>query len=72
MTREEAVEKVIEEDYKLDRKMLMDFLDFTGVSKEEFWSIVDKFANQEILEKRGGHWRLKPEVVKCLIEGGEV
>ena len=28
--------------------------------------------NKEILEKRGGHWRLKPDVVKCLIEGGEV
>lgn len=72
MTREDAVEKVIEEDYKLDRKMLRDFLEYTGVSEDEFWGIVDKFANREILEKRGGNWRLKPEVVKCLREGGEI
>ena len=59
MTREEAVKVVNEEDYKLDRKMLNDFLEFTEYSEEDFWKVVDKFANREIVEKREGVWRLK-------------
>lgn len=59
MTREEAVKLVNEEDYKLDRKMLKEFLDFIEYPEEKFWQVVDKFANKEILEKRNGVWRLK-------------
>lgn len=59
MTREEAVKLVNEEDYKLDRKMLKDFIDFVGCSEDYFWKAVDKFANKEIVEKRNGTWRLK-------------
>lgn len=59
MTRKEAVKKVNEEDYKLDKKMLADFLAFTGYTEEEFWQVVDKFANKDIIEKRDGVWRLK-------------
>ena len=59
MTREEAVKLVNEEDYKLDRRMLADFLDFLDITEEYFWKVVDKFANREILEKRDGVWRLK-------------
>ena len=59
MTREEAVKLVNEEDYKLDPRMLADFLDFTGYKEEDFWKVVDKFANREIVEKRDGVWRLK-------------
>jgi len=59
MTREEAVKLVNEEDYKLDRKMLKDFIDFVGCSEDYFLEAVDKFANKEIVEKRDGVWRLK-------------
>lgn len=62
LTREEAVKLVNEEDYKLDRKMLKDFLDFIEYPEEKFWAIADKFANKEILEKRDGIWRLKEKV----------
>ena len=72
ITREEAVKEVIEEDYKLDRRMLEDFLDFTGYPKEDFWKVVDKFANKDILEKRDDVWRLKKNVEKALINGGQV
>lgn len=72
MTREEAVKKVIEEDWKLDKKMLKDFLDFTGYKEEKFWKQVDKFANRDIVEKRNGNWRLKKNVETALINGGEV
>jgi len=59
LAREEAVKLVNEEDWKLDRKMLADFLDFLEISEKHFWEVVDKFANREILEKRDGVWRLK-------------
>jgi len=72
MTREEAVKKVIEEDWKLDRRMLADFLDFTGYKEKDFWKVVDRFANREIIEKRDGNWRLKKNVEKALKTGGEV
>ena len=66
MTRDDAVEKVLSEDWKLDRRMLDDFLSYTGFSEEHFWEKVDEFANRSIVEKRDGNWRLKPEVEKLL------
>lgn len=59
MTREEALEYINNEEYKLDPKMLADFLDYTGITEKEFWDTVDKFANKDIVEKRNGVWRLK-------------
>lgn len=72
ITRKEAVQLVKEREHILDRRMLRDFLDFTGYTEEEFWRIIDKHANRDILEKRNGMWRLKPAVNKALEEGGEV
>jgi hypothetical protein len=59
MTRDESVKLVNEEDYKLDRKMLHDFLDFIEYDERDFWNVVEKFANKDIVEKRDGVWRLK-------------
>lgn len=72
MTREEAVRFIIDEEYKLDKKMLNDFLEFTEISEKEFWETVDKFVNREIVEKRNGIWRLKTNVVEALINGEKV
>ena len=70
--REEAVENIKNNEHILDQKMLDDFLSFTDITEEDFWATVDKFANKEILEKRDGDWRLKPNVVRALETGGEV
>lgn len=59
MTREEAVKLVNEEDYKLDPIMLEDFLKFIDFKEEDFWKVVDNFANKDIVEIRNGLWRLK-------------
>lgn len=72
ISREEAVELVKEREHILDPRMLADFCDFIGYTEEQFWQVVDKFANREILEKRDGVWRLKPAVVRALEDGGEV
>ncbi len=72
ISREEAVEAVKKNEHILDPRMLKDFLGFTGYTEAEFWHIVDRFANRDILEKKSGLWRLKPAVVKALEIGGEV
>jgi hypothetical protein len=72
MTRKEAVEKVISEDWKLDRRMLTDFLNFINYKETDFWKVVDKFANKDIVEKRDGVWRLKKNVEEALRTGSEV
>jgi N-acetyl sugar amidotransferase len=72
MQRDEAVKKVLEEDWKLDKRMLHDFLDFIDYAEEDFWKIVDKFANINIVEKRDNVWRLKKDVEEALINAGEV
>jgi len=72
MTRKEAVKYVLENEHKLDRKMLADFLAFIGYTDEQFWKVVDRFANRDIVEKRDGQWRLKKNVEEALRNGGVV
>ena len=72
LTREEAARLVQEREHILDRKMLEDFLNFTGYTDKYFWQIVDRFVNHDILEKKGCLWQLKPSVVEGLKKGGDV
>ena len=61
MSREEAIKIVNEHDWKLDPKMLKNFCEYIGIRESQFWVIIDKFANREILEKQDGVWRLKKD-----------
>ena len=72
MTRKEAVDYVLENEHKLDRKMLADFLNFIDYPEEDFWKVVDKFANKDIVEKRNGVWRLRKNVEEALRNGEAV
>jgi len=72
ISRKTAVELVKKSEHILDQRMLEDFLQFIDMTKKQFWATVDKFANREILEKRQGMWRLKPEVIRALEKGGSV
>ena len=72
ISRKKAVELVKKNEHVLDPKMLKDFVGFVGITERQFWAVVDKFANKQILEKRGGTWRLKSSVVKALETGNIV
>lgn len=61
ITREKGKRLIREHDHKLDRKILEDFLQFTGYTEDEFWKIVEKFWNKNLFEKNNGNWRLKEE-----------
>ena len=66
LNKEEAKRLIMENDHKLDRKALDDFLNFTGYTHKEFWDIVEKFWNKDIFEKIDGVWQLKDPVYKGL------
>ena len=62
ITREKAIQLVKEHDHKLDSRMLEDFVRFIGITKEEFWNIVEKFWNKDIFHKVNGKWELKDPI----------
>ncbi len=62
ISREEAVKIANEHEYKLDPKMLKDFLDFIGITEKYFWQVVEKYVNRDLVEKRDGVWRLKEPI----------
>lgn len=64
ITREEGVKFVKENDHLLDKRMLKDWLDFTGYTEKEFWDIAEKFYNKDIFEKVNGKWVMKNPVWK--------
>ena len=56
----EGKKLILEHDHKLDRRILEDFLAFTGYSYREFWNIVDKFYNKDLfLKGKDGLWEMK-------------
>ncbi|MCK4445451.1 MAG: hypothetical protein KAW56_00045 [Candidatus Marinimicrobia bacterium] len=73
MTREEGVELVKKYDGRFPEQCLSDFLEYFEMTEDEFWAVVDSFANTEILEKKDGFWRFKPAMVRRgLKKGGKV
>ena len=48
-------------DWKLDPTMLEDFCKSINITEEEFWEVIDKFANRELLylDEMDGYWKLK-------------
>lgn len=65
LTREEACKLVKKCDHNLDPLAIRDFCEFLGYTESEFWSIVDKFYNEDLFEKnRNGGWTLKEPVWK--------
>jgi len=71
LTREAGVELVKKHDGRFPERYLPDFLEYFEMTEDEFWTVVDTFANTEVLEKVDGRWRLKPAMVRGLKKGGE-
>ncbi len=65
LTRDEACDLVKKRDHDLDPLAIRDFCEFLGYSESEFWSIIDKFYNENLFEKdKNGKWTLKEPVWK--------
>ena len=65
ITREEGLRRIRDYEWKLDPLMLEDFCKGVGLSEREFWGIIDRYANKELLYKdTDGYWKLKEEFLK--------
>ncbi|MBD3426545.1 MAG: N-acetyl sugar amidotransferase [Candidatus Omnitrophica bacterium] len=62
LSREKAIQLVRDHDHKLDPRALKDFIDFLGITEEEFWKVVEKFWNRELFRKVDGRWELKEPI----------
>lgn len=59
MTRAQAVNVVNKYDGEYPERSIPVFLDYYGMTKEEFDKVLDKHANKELFEKIDGIWRPK-------------
>ena len=68
-TREEMIPLVEEFDGQLDQDMIEKFCEFTKITVNEFWKIMDKWYNKELFEQDGdGVWHPKFRVGIGLIK----
>jgi len=71
MSREEAVEIVKKKDGTFPQSFLSYYLEYFDMTEDEFWAVIDSFANTEILKKVEWRWKLKPDILRGLEKGGE-
>jgi N-acetyl sugar amidotransferase len=62
ITREEGVALVRRYDTEFPEKYFKDFLDYTGVSEEQFCTTVDSFRSPHLWKKEGETWHLRHKV----------
>ena len=62
ISREEAVHLVRKFDQEFPEKFFLDFLDYIGMTKKQFWDTVDQFRSPHLWEKIGGEWKLRHSV----------
>lgn len=65
LSREDAIELVIEYDGKCGEQYINDFCEYIDISIDEFWRVVDGFVNKDLFYKDSkGKWKPKFEVGK--------
>lgn len=55
-TREDGKWYVNEYDGKCGEQYIQKTCDYLGITKEEFWEVVDKYVNRDLFEKKDGKW----------------
>ena len=67
LTLSQAKKLIMEHDYKLDQRVMEDFINFLGYTPKQFWDIVERWWNREIFEEIDGMWQLKNPVYSDII-----
>ncbi|MCB1056878.1 MAG: N-acetyl sugar amidotransferase [Acidobacteria bacterium] len=62
ITREEAVALVHKYDGEFPKKYFGDFLEYTGLTEDEFWQAIDRNRSPHLWAKRDGEWVLLHQV----------
>ena len=62
LSRKYAIPLVKKFDGKCDRRYVLEFCDYIGITEKRFWCVVDEWVNRDLFEKREGEWIPKFEV----------
>jgi N-acetyl sugar amidotransferase len=62
ITREEGVALVRRYDQEFPSKYFEAFLDYIGITEQQFWNTVDRFRSPHLWERAGDSWRLRHTV----------
>ncbi len=62
ITRDEALALVHKYDGEFPKKYFAEFLEYTGLTEQQFWECVDRNRSPHLWEKRDGDWILKHRV----------
>lgn len=57
MKRAQAVNITKKFDGEFPEKHVESYLEYYGMTREEFDAVLDRWANKELFEKQGGHWK---------------
>jgi len=63
ITREEGVALVRRFDGEFPQKYYKEFLDYTGLTEDEFWKTIDSFRSPVLWKKEGSDWVLRHKAV---------
>ena len=64
MTREKGIELIRELDEQYPEVYEEDYLKYYDMSREDFLSVIDRFANKELLEKENGYWKKRFDIAE--------
>lgn len=64
LNREEGIELVKKYDTEFPEEYLQIFLDYCGITEEDFWEVVETWRSEHIWEKIDGKWELKHPIWK--------
>lgn len=64
INREEGIKLVKQYDTEFPDEYLQIFLDYCGITEEEFWEVVETWRSDHIWEKVDGKWELKHPIWK--------
>ena len=59
MTRAQGINIVKKFDGEFPAMHLSSYLEYYGMSRDEFDSVLDKWANKKLFDKCDGHWKPK-------------
>lgn len=59
LSRNEAVDMVRKYDGEYPKEYISTYLDYYGMTREEFDAVLDRHANKELFEKKDGFWKPK-------------
>lgn len=62
ITREEGIALVKKYDGEFPKKYFSEFLEYTGITEEQFWKVVDSWRSDHIWKQENGVWQLRKPI----------